>query len=65
MRLTTDIENEVDAIRDKIFEETKDMTPAEHIAHFNAIAENARRKVFRVADSSVAETVATYSHRSC
>jgi len=54
MKLTTDIEDEIDAIRDKIYEEIKDMTPAEHIAFFNAKAEEARRKYnFRVIKSTV------------
>ena len=44
MKLTTDIEDAVDAIRDQIYEEIKDMTPSEHIAYFNAIAEEARTK---------------------
>ena len=44
MKLTTDIEEQVDAIRDKIYEKIKDMSPSEEIAYFNAIAEKARKK---------------------
>ena len=44
MKLTTDTEDEIDAIRNKIYEEIKDMTPGEEVAYFNAIAEEARRK---------------------
>ena len=44
MRLTTDIEDAVDAIRDKIYEEIKDMTSSERTAYFNAVAEEARGK---------------------
>ena len=44
MSIYTDIENEVDAIRDKIYEEIKAMTPDEEIAYFNAAAEEARTK---------------------
>jgi hypothetical protein len=52
--LTTDIEDQVDAIRDAIYEEIKDMTSAEETAYFNAIAEEAREKHnFRVVQSAV------------
>lgn len=44
MNIYTDIEDEVDAIRDKIYEEIKAMTPDEEIAYFNAAAEEARTK---------------------
>jgi hypothetical protein len=44
LKLTTDIEDEVDAIRDTIYEKIKDMTSAEETAYFNAIAEEARKK---------------------
>ena len=54
MGLTSDIEDTVDTIRDRIYEETKNMTPAEHVAHFNTIAEEARTKYgFRVAKTAV------------
>jgi len=57
MKLTTDIEDEIDAIRDKIYEEIKNMSPSEETSHFNAIAEEAKRKYnFRVVKSAV-ETV--------
>ena len=48
MKLTTDIEDQVDAIRDKIYEKIKDMTPAEHVAYYKAIADEARKRGFRV-----------------
>jgi acyl-CoA reductase-like NAD-dependent aldehyde dehydrogenase len=58
MKLTTDIEDTIDAIRDKIYEEIKDMTPSERTAHFNAIAEEAREKHgFRVIESAVRDRV--------
>ena len=44
MNIYTGIEDEVDAIRDKIYEEIKAMTPDEEIAYFNAAAEEARTK---------------------
>jgi len=43
LKLTTDIEDRIDAIRDAIYEEIKDMTPAEETAYFNAVAEKARK----------------------
>ena len=56
MKLTTDIEDEVDAIRDKIYEEIKKMSSSEETAYFNAIAEEARIKYnFRVVKSAVEE----------
>jgi len=63
MKLTTDIEDAVDAIRDQIYEEIKDMTPGEHIAYFNAIAEEARTKYnLRVVKSARRDTTeAVYS----
>jgi cell division protein FtsB len=58
--LATDIEDQIDAIRDAIYEEIKDMTSKERTAYFNAIAEEAREKHnFRVVQSA-AET--TYDH---
>ena len=61
MKWTTDIEDEIDTIRDKIYDEIKDMTPGEETAYFNAIAEEARKKYnFRVVKSAkegAAETV--------
>ena len=57
MKLTTDIEDEIDAIRDKIYEEIKNMSPSEETSYFNTIAEEAKRKYnFRVVKSAV-ETV--------
>jgi len=54
MKLTTDIEDQVDAIRDKICEEIKNMSPSEETAYFNAKAEEAKEKYnFRVAKSAV------------
>ena len=44
MKLTTDIEDRFDAIRDKIYEETKDMTIDERLAHHKAIADEARAR---------------------
>ena len=58
MKLTTDIEDNIDAIRDKIYEEIKDMTSSEETAYFNAIAEEARKKYnFRVVKSVVENAV--------
>ena len=54
MKLTTDIEEEIDAIRDKIYEEIKDMTSSERTKYFNDIAEKARKvHGFRVLKSAV------------
>jgi hypothetical protein len=54
MKLTTDIEDQVDAIRDQIYEKIKDMTASEETAYYNAIAEEARKKYnFRVIKSAV------------
>jgi hypothetical protein len=44
MNIYTDIEDEIDAIRDKIYEKIKDMTPNERTAYYNALAEEARTK---------------------
>ena len=60
MRLTTDIEDKIDSIRDEIYEEIKDMTKSEETAYFNAIAEEARKKCnFRVVKSAIENTVET------
>ena len=53
MKLTTDIEDAVDAIRDSIYEEIKDMTPAEETAYFHAVAEKARKRNICVVQSVV------------
>ncbi|GMO52091.1 MAG: hypothetical protein Pg6C_17420 [Treponemataceae bacterium] len=53
MKLTTDIEDEIDAIRDAIYEEIKDMSPAEETAYFNTEAEALSEKYnFRFAMSA-------------
>jgi len=44
MKLTTDIEDQIDVIRDKIYEKIKDMTTSEELAYYNVIAEEARKK---------------------
>ena len=60
MKLTTDIEDEIDAIRDKIYEEIKNMTSSEETAYFNTIAEDARKKYnFLVIKSVVEDTAET------
>ena len=56
MRLTSDIEDEVDAIRDQIYDETKNMTPTEHVAYFNVKTEEARKRGIRVVSSAVGDT---------
>ena len=54
MKLTTDIEDQVDAIRDEIYEKIKDMSSSEETAYFNVIAEEAREKHnFRVIKSAL------------
>jgi len=54
LKLTTDIEDQIDAIRDKIYEEIRNMTSSEETAYFNAIAQDARVKYgFRVIKSVV------------
>ena len=44
MKLTTDIEDQVDVIRDKIYEKIKDMTTEEEVIYFNSLAREAREK---------------------
>jgi hypothetical protein len=56
--LTTDIEDQIDAIRDEIYEKIKDMTTSEETAYFNAIAEEARKKHnFRIVKTVVEKTI--------
>jgi hypothetical protein len=63
MKLTTDIEDQIDAIRDKIYDEIKDMTPSEETAYFNALAEEARTKYnFRVIKSAVENPIEAARH---
>ena len=58
MKLTTDIEDQIDAIRDRIYEEIKDMTPNQETAYFNAIAEKARKEHgFCVVKSAIQNSV--------
>jgi hypothetical protein len=66
MNVYTDIEDEIDAIRDKICEEIKDMTPEEEVAYFNAAAEEARTKYnIRVVKSVPAKRPAAVCGKSC
>jgi hypothetical protein len=44
MKNKNTIENELDAIRDQLCEETKNMTIPERTAYFKALAEQARRE---------------------
>ncbi|MDR2553656.1 MAG: hypothetical protein LBD31_10905 [Treponema sp.] len=44
MNIYTDIEDEVDAVRNTIYDEIKDMSAAEELAYFNAAAEEAQTK---------------------
>ena len=54
MKLTTDIEERIDAIRDDIYERIKNLTPGEESAYFNAIADEARTKHnFHIVKSAV------------
>jgi hypothetical protein len=63
MKLTTDIEDHVDAIRGKIYEEIKGMKPVEEAAYFNALAEKAQREYnFHVVKSAMENTVAAGRH---
>ena len=58
MKWTTDIEDQVDAIRDKIYDEIKDMSSSERTAYFNAIAKEAGEKHnFRVVKSAIEDTI--------
>ena len=52
----TDIEDRVDAIRDKIYEKTRNMTPSERTAYYNVLAEKARDNGFYVVKSAVKDT---------
>ena len=62
MRLTSDIEDEVDAIRDQIYEEIKDMTTSERTAYFNAKVEEARKRGIRVISSAVGDKIEAAAH---
>jgi len=54
MKLTTDIEDQVDAIRDKIYEKIKDMTTDEEVIYFNSLAREASEKYnFQVLKSTL------------
>ena len=54
MKMTSEIEERFDTIRDKIYEKIKDMSPRERTAYYNAIAEEARAKHnFHVVKSAV------------
>jgi hypothetical protein len=44
MKYSNDIEGEIDTIRDKIYEEIKNMSPSEHTAYFNRKAEETGKK---------------------
>jgi hypothetical protein len=56
MKSTNTIEQEVDAIRDKLYEETKNMTVDERTAFFNDGArELAKTYGFKVVSSAVRE----------
>ena len=44
MKPINDVEDSIDIIRDKIYEEIKNMTHGEETAYFNNIAEAARKK---------------------
>ena len=62
MKLTTDIEDEIDAIRDAIYEKIKDMSSEEETAYFNAIAEEARTKYnLRVVKSALRDTAEAWA----
>ena len=65
MKLTTDIEDAVDAIRDRIYEETKDMTHRERTDYYNVIAEKARSNGFRVVKSAVKDTAEVICAPNC
>jgi hypothetical protein len=63
MKLTTDIEDQVDAIRGKIYEEIKGMKPVEETAYFNALAGEAQKKYnFRVVKSAIESTAEAVRH---
>ena len=54
MKMTCEIEDRFDAIRDKIYDKIKDMSPGERTAYYNAIAEEAKIKHnFHVIKSAV------------
>ena len=55
MKWTTDIEDHIDAIRDEIYEEIREMSSSERTAYFNAAAEEARKQGFRVVSSPKAD----------
>jgi IS5 family transposase len=60
MKLTNNIENEIDVIRDRIYEKIKNMTSSEETAYFNAIADEARKMHgFRVVKSAIGDTIDT------
>jgi hypothetical protein len=56
MKKTNDIEAEIDAIRDALYLETKDMTPAEHIKFINDRAREVMRE-FGIPESLLVSSV--------
>jgi hypothetical protein len=44
MKMMSDVEREVDVIRDSLYAETKNMSFSERTAYFRALAEDARRQ---------------------
>jgi glutamine synthetase type III len=63
MNFSTDIENEVDAIRDKLYNEIKDMSVSERSAYINSGAEAVIKqfdlRLVKSAVRSAADTVRT------
>jgi hypothetical protein len=43
MKMTSNVEREVDAIRDVLYEKTKNMTAAQHSEYFHTLSEQACR----------------------
>jgi hypothetical protein len=63
MKYNNDIEDEIDAIRDKIYEEIKNMSPAEQTAYFNCRAKETGKKYnFRFVKSTAENTPEAVHH---
>jgi hypothetical protein len=60
MKVSTDIENEIDGIRDKIYGKIKDMPPSERTAYINSRAEAIMKQFhIRFVKSTVENTLET------
>jgi hypothetical protein len=59
MKTKNTIEDDLDAIRDKIYERIKDMSPTEEVEYFNRVTEPIIKKYGLKTVNSARETVST------